>query len=149
AVPLGMLISGIVVGRLVRPAGREHLVAPLIATIGIGFLTLVTPASLVVALAALLVVGVGFAYSLGIQRAFLEALPETHRGQGFALLTTGMMTMQGLGPVLAGTVAQLTSIPSAMAVCGVCTVITAAVVLSVHNRRTAPSTRAAAAVMGS
>jgi MFS family permease len=141
AIPLGMLISGAVVGRLVRPAGREHLVAPLIATIGIGILTLVTPASLPMALAALLVVGVGFAYSLGLQRAFLDALPETHRGQGFALLSTGMMTMQGLGPVFAGAVAQLTSIPSALAVCGVATVITAAAVLTVHNRRTAEVAR--------
>jgi MFS family permease len=128
AVPLGMLISGVVAGRLVRPAGRERLVAPLIATLGVGILVLVLPVPLPVALAALLLVGFGFAYSLGIQRAFLDALPQTHRGQGFALLATGMMTTQGLGPVAAGAIAQWASIPIALAGCGLATVITAVVV---------------------
>jgi MFS family permease len=137
AVPLGMLISGVVVGRLVRPAGRELLVAPLIATLGIGILMLVLPVPLPVALTALLLVGFGFAYSLGIQRAFLDALPETYRGQGFGLLATGMMTMQGLGPLAAGVVAQWASIPVALAGCGVAAVVTAVVVATVHNRQTA------------
>jgi MFS family permease len=136
AVPLGMLISGVVVGRLVRPAGRERLVAPLIATLGVGILVLVGPVPLPMALAALVVVGFGFAYSLGIQRAFVDALPETHRGQAFALVSTGLMTMQGLGPVAAGAAAQSASIPVALAGCGVATVITAAVVMTIHKRQT-------------
>jgi MFS family permease len=135
AVPMGMLISGVVVGRLVRPAGRERLVVPLIATLGVGILILVAPVAPPVAMVALLVVGFGFAYSLGIQRAFLDALPATHRGQGFALLSTGLMTMQGLGPMVAGAVAQSASIPLALAGCGVATVITAVVVMGVHNGR--------------
>jgi len=137
AVPLGMLTSGVLVGRLVRPAGRERLVAPLIASVGVGILILVLPAPLPVALAALFVVGFGFAYSLGIQRAFLDALPETYRGQGFGLLATGMMTMQGLGPLAAGAVAQWASIPAALAGCGVAAVVTAVVVATVHNRQMA------------
>jgi hypothetical protein len=83
------------------------------------------------------VVGFSFAYSLGIQRAFLDALPETFRGQGFALLATGMMTMQGLGPLVAGAVAQWASIPAALAGCGVAAVVTAVVVATVHNRQMA------------
>jgi MFS family permease len=128
-----------VVGRLVRPAGRERLVAPLIATIGVGILLLVTPIPLPVVLAALLVVGFGFGYSLGIQRAFLDALPKTHRGQGFTLLGTGMMTMQGLGPVATGAMAQSTSIPAALTGCGVASVITAVVVMAIHHKRTTPA----------
>src|SRR5262249_39492483 len=114
----------------------------LIATLGVGILILVPPIPLPVALAALLLVGFGFAYSLGIQRAFLDAMPETYRGQGFALLATGLMTMQGLGPVAAGGVAQWASIPVALVGCGVAALVTAVVVAFVMGgqARTSPAT---------
>ena len=126
AVPLGMLIADVIVGRLIRPAGRERLVAPLVLLLGAALLALTLPVPLGVALALLFLLGCGFAYSLGVQRSFLESLPVAHRGQAFALLSTGLMTLQGLGPVLCGAIAQYGSIVAALAVAGLAAVVTAA-----------------------
>ena len=74
------------------------------------------PLSVVAAL--LFVVGAGFSYGLGVQRPFLDALDQAVRGQAFAVLTTGLMTMQGVGPLLMGVVAQSLSTSAAMVVAG-------------------------------
>ena len=95
AVPLGMLTSGVLVGRLVRPAGRERLVAPLIASVGVGILILVLPAPLPVALAALFVVGFSFAYS-----APFSSMPSLYptsskkNGMSLALHSSPMRSVQ-------------------------------------------------------
>jgi hypothetical protein len=123
AVPMGMLVADVVVGRLIRPAGRERLVAPLVLLLGGAVLGLTLPVPLGVALALLFLLGCGFAYSLGVQRPFLESLPAAHRGHGFALLGTGLMTLQGLGPVLCGSIAQYASIAGALIVAGLSTVV--------------------------
>jgi predicted MFS family arabinose efflux permease len=126
AVPLGMLVADVIVGRLVRPAGRERLVAPLVLLVGSAVLGLGLPVPLGVALALLFLLGCGFAYSLGVQRPFLDALPPTQRGQAFALLGTGVMTLQGLGPVLFGAIGQYWSVGAALVVAGLAAMITGA-----------------------
>ena len=68
--------------------------------------------------------GAGFAYSLGLQRAFVDAVPVVGRGQAFGLLSTGLMTLQGVGPAVFGAVASLTAPRWAVALAGVTTVTT-------------------------
>jgi predicted MFS family arabinose efflux permease len=116
--PVGMVVSNLVLGRLVRPDTRERLVAPVIIALGLPLALLAFPVPVPVIGLVLLVAGATFCYSLGIQRAFLVAVPEQFRGQGFALFTTGLMTLQGVGPVLTGGVAQLVSPGAAMAFAG-------------------------------
>lgn len=123
--PVGMLVGDLLVGRLLRPAMRERLVAPLVATLGVPLLAFAMEPTVVESAAALLICGTGFAYGLGLQRAFLAAVPEDSRGQAFGLLGSGNMTVQGVFPALLGFVAVLTGIGAAMAEAGVATLVTA------------------------
>jgi predicted MFS family arabinose efflux permease len=116
--PIGMVLGSVVMGRLVRPSIRERSVAVVIVACGLPLAALAVPLPLPVICLVLLLAGAGFCYSLGIQRAFLVAVPADLRGQGFALVSTGLMTLQGVGPVLTGGVAQFFSIGSAMAFAG-------------------------------
>jgi hypothetical protein len=47
----------------------------------------------------------------GLQRWFLDAQPADRRGQAFALLSTGLMTLQGVGPTAFG---EFATIPAAL-----------------------------------
>jgi MFS family permease len=122
--PAGMLVANLVVGRFVQPPTRERLVASLLVAGGAPMVLLAAPVPLVVAAVVFLGCGALFSYSLGIQRRFLDALDERHRGQAFALLSTGLMTMQGLGPAVFGAIAQISSIGLAMVLAGTGTVLT-------------------------
>ncbi|MEV4411663.1 MFS transporter [Catellatospora sp. NPDC049609] len=117
--PLGMVVGNLVYSRLVRPALRERLVAVVIAGLGGPLVLLAAPVSAVVAMVVMFLAGAAFCYSLGVQRPFLDALAPEVRGQGFALQFTGLMTLQGVGPVLLGVLAERSSTGVAMIVAGV------------------------------
>ena len=118
APPFGMLLGDLVVGRFLRPSIRVRLVAPLIALLGLPLILLPWHPPVVVSVAALGIGGAGFAYLLGLQQAFLDAVPPATRGQAFGLLSTGLMTLQGLGPLAFGVMGQLAGIAPAMALAG-------------------------------
>jgi predicted MFS family arabinose efflux permease len=114
--PAGMLLANLIVGRLLRPPTRERLVAPLLVTLAAPLGLLAAPIPLWLVAVALGLSGAIFSYSLGVQRRFVDALGERHRGQAFALLSTGLMTMQGIGPAAIGAVGQSVTIETAMLV---------------------------------
>ncbi|MEY9930851.1 putative MFS family arabinose efflux permease [Catenulispora sp. GP43] len=116
--PTGMLVGDLVVGRMLRPAARERLVVPLAVWLGLPLLGLAADPSASVCALLLLASSTGFSYAIGLQRRFLEVLPADNQGQAFGLLSSGMMTLQGIGPVLVGAVAGLAGTGPAMAVAG-------------------------------
>ncbi|WP_144126980.1 MFS transporter [Catellatospora sichuanensis] len=116
--PLGMVAGNLVYSRLLRPAMRERLVAVMIAGLGGPLVLLAAPVPAAVAMAVMFAAGAAFCYSLGVQRPFLDALAPQVRGQAFALQFTGLMTLQGVGPVLLGVLAERTSTSTAMVVAG-------------------------------
>ena len=123
AVPAGMLAGDVVIGRFCRPAMRRRLVFPLALMTGAPLLALILHPPWLVVAAALFGCGFGFGYMLGIQQAFLDSLPEGLRGQGFGLLSTGLMGGQGVTPPLAGAVAAVAGPAAAMAATGAATVL--------------------------
>ncbi|BCJ46902.1 membrane protein [Actinoplanes ianthinogenes] len=134
ALPIGMLLGDLVVGRWVRPARRERLAAPLVLLAGGPLAVLAAGLPLGATLTVLIISGTGHAFQLGLQRPLLEATPEPRRGQMFALLSTGLMTLQGVSPVLLGTVAQFTTPALAIGVAGAATTLCAVLVPGPVNR---------------
>ncbi|MEV0201519.1 hypothetical protein [Nonomuraea sp. NPDC050691] len=51
--------------------------------------------------------GFGVACRLAPARGFLDAVPETQRGQAFGLLLTGTMTLQGLAAAAGGALGEV------------------------------------------
>ncbi|MFE3125456.1 MFS transporter [Streptomyces hydrogenans] len=107
AVAAGMLAGNLIIGRLVRPAGRERLARPLALALGLPLLGFALHPSPRYAAALLVVSGFGVAYQLALARRFVEAVPETQRGQAFGLLLTGTMTLQGLAAAAGGALGEV------------------------------------------
>lgn len=122
ALPCGMLLSDFAVGRFCPPAARGRLAFPLALLVGVPLLALAFRPPLPVVAVILFLTGVGFAYPLGLQRAFRDSVPERLRGQGFGLNSTGLMGGQGLLPTAFGGVAIFLGPAGAMAIAGGCTV---------------------------
>ena len=125
AVPAGMLLGDVIVGRYCRPALRERLAFPLAVAMGLPLVVLIAQPPLPLAAVALLVCGFGFAYELGLQRAFLDSLPDGLRGQAFGLNATGGMGGQGLFPLAAGGLAAAFGAGAAIGIAGLATVLAA------------------------
>ncbi|MET7421218.1 MFS transporter [Dactylosporangium sp. NPDC005555] len=138
---VGMLLGNFVAGRFLRPSLRERLSAPFLIVLGAPLIAVLAAPPLPVLVGLLVVAGTGFAYGLGLQRAFLAAAPQDRRGQLFALLSTGMMALQGVGPLVFGAVAELTSPAMAIASAGAATVLVAPLIRAALNRPARPATR--------
>ncbi|MFD4335692.1 MFS transporter [Streptomyces anulatus] len=130
--PVGMLVGDLLVGRLLRPRARERLVVPLVALAGLPLIGFAAEPGVGVSSCLLLVSGLGYAYGLGLQRPFLDALPQDGRGQAFGLLGSGSMTLQGVGPVCLGAVAAVVGTGGAIALAGGAAVLTAGWILTWH-----------------
>jgi predicted MFS family arabinose efflux permease len=133
--PVGMIVGDFAAGRLLRPATRERLTVPLIMVAGLPLLGFAAGPSLPVAAGLLAITGLGPAYLLGIQRAFRDAVPPPVLGQAFGLLSTGLMTCQGVGPALCGALAETLRPGWVMALTGAATVITALCLLPAFRVR--------------
>ncbi|MCX4808850.1 MFS transporter [Streptomyces sp. NBC_01214] len=130
--PVGMLVGDLLVGRLLLPPSRERLVVPLIALMGLPLVGFAAEPGVGVSSCLLLLSGFGFAYGLGLQRPFLNALPPDGQGQAFGLLGSGGMTLQGVGPVCFGSVAAVIGTGGAIALAGGAAALTAGWILTWH-----------------
>jgi predicted MFS family arabinose efflux permease len=123
--PAGMFLGNLAVGRFCTAARRERLVRPLMLLMGVPLLALTAHPSMLLTAALLGSASAGFAYQLGRQQAFLDAVPPSARGLAFGLLSTGLMTGQGLGPVAGGALAGWLGAGPTMALAGVGIIVTA------------------------
>ncbi|MFD7934450.1 MFS transporter [Streptomyces sp. NPDC059755] len=111
---LGMFVGDMAVGRLVPAAVRPRLATPLRLLLAVPYLFFVLRPGAALSAVAVTVASVGFAASLVLSERLMSLTPDDLAGQALGLHVTGMAALQGLGAVLAGTLAQLTSPAAAM-----------------------------------
>lgn len=114
----GMAVGEFVVGRFLAPTTRERLSRPLAILMGLPWLVFAAQPGIVVAAVCAGLSAACLAYTLGLQRAFLDAVPEQVRGQAFGLQSTGLMTGQAVGAALVGGVGEMAAPHLAIALAG-------------------------------
>lgn len=85
--------------------------------------------------ALLLLAGLAHAHTLGLDQMYVDAVPGELRGRAMTLLSTGLMTFQGVGMALAGLAAEF--LPVHVVVTGAAALGTVVVVLLSAELRTA------------
>lgn len=131
AASVGLAAGSFVVGRFVSPTGRERLAFPLAVVSGVPLFAFAFEPELAgAALIVMLSAAASTACQLGLQRWFVDAVPEAVRGQAFGLASAGMMTGQALGGALVGVAAEVTSPHMAIVLTGAATVISS---LALHR----------------
>ncbi|MEV2193184.1 MFS transporter [Streptomyces phaeochromogenes] len=104
---VGMLVGDIVIGRFVPETLRDRLILPLRALLAVPFLVFPLSPSVPVATVLVGLSAFGYAASLPLQERLVWHTRDDVRGQAFGLSSTGLMSGQALGAVLAGGIAQL------------------------------------------
>jgi MFS family permease len=109
AQPVGSVVGGLVLSRMVRPATRLELMGWLAVVSCLPLLFFITTPPLPVAVGLLVVSGIGTTYNLPANAAFMQALPAERRGQAFGLVSAGLVAGQGISIAVAGACAEVTS----------------------------------------
>lgn len=106
ALPVGTIAGELWAGSALTARTRSRIVAPLAAVSLLPLLAYAVRPGIAVVLAALLLAGLAHAYTLGLDRMYVDAVPDELRGRAMTLLGTGMMALQGVGMALAGLAAE-------------------------------------------
>ncbi|MFI0405996.1 MFS transporter [Actinomadura sp. 3N508] len=119
AMPTGMVVGAFLFSRFVRPANRLHAMGwmSMLACLPLIGAALHPPVWCVVALWALS--GVGSAYQLAANAAFVAAVPASGRGRAFGLAQSGILAGQGVGILVGGAAAQVLGPETVVALAGV------------------------------
>lgn len=124
--PAGITVGGLLIARALTQQRRERLVPPLVALslapILLAGLVAVRggpgtgPYAAVVAL--LFVAGLGAAWTIPLNVAFVQAVPPAYRGRAFGVAVSGLYGVQGIGVLGAGALAEGLSPGSVVALVG-------------------------------
>ena len=125
-IPVGTVVADLIAARLLRARWQRRLIVPA------GLLTFVPLAGfaaspqLALALALLVICGLGNAWGAGLDGLLISTAPEELRGRTLALSSAGLMFIQGAGFALwgiAGQFAPVTAVIPAAAAAGVLVVL--------------------------
>jgi len=134
AQPTGASLGGLVLSRFVAPARRLELMTPLAVLSCVPLVLFVLHPGLPLALALLVVSGVGMSYNLPANAAFVQAVPAAQRGQAFGLVAAGLVAGQGLSIAAAGAIADQVAPAIVIAVAGGLGAAVAVLVTGVDRR---------------
>jgi Major Facilitator Superfamily len=126
AVPVGIALGALVVGRFFPAERRERLMTPLV---GLSLLALLAAGlvattagpgrgAFAAVLALLFVSGLGQAWGIPLNLSFAQAVPSAFRGRAFGVAVSGLSGVQGVGVLAAGALAQVLSAGSVLTVAG-------------------------------
>ncbi|MFF4623155.1 MFS transporter [Nonomuraea jabiensis] len=103
----GMAAGEFAVGRFAAPGLRERLSFPLAVLLAVPWVGFALGPGIAWAAVLAAVATAGLSYQLGLQRRFVESVPEEVRGQAFGLQSSGLMTGQAAGAALVGALGEL------------------------------------------
>jgi len=140
--PAGVVVGGLLLGRLVPAGRRERLVAPLVLLSLVPLLAggLVVSlaganwSSFTTLLALLFLSGLGSSWLIPLNISFVQATPAAFRGRAFGVAVSGLYGVQGLGALAAGLAAEGVAPSGVLALCGGVGMIAVAPALIAYRR---------------
>jgi MFS family permease len=118
AMPTGMVFGAFLYSRFVRPDNRLRAMGWMAMMACAPLVAVAARPSLGLVVALLGLSGVGGAYQLVANTAFVAAVPPAGRGQAFGLAQSGLLAAQGVGILLGGALAQLIGPQEVIALAG-------------------------------
>jgi MFS family permease len=123
ASPAGVALGTIVLLRF-SSERRSSWVGPLALAVGLPLIGAVASPPVPVLIVLLSVSGALSAYQVQVIAEFVPAIPPGLRGQAIGVASSGLLAVQGIGLLLGGVMAQLTSASTAIMIAGVvCAVV--------------------------
>ena len=106
AMPVGSVISAIVLGRLVKPSVRLRMMGWLAILACAPLIGCAARPPLGVVLGLWALSGIGSGYQIAAAPAFVQSVPDSGRGLAFGLAQSGLLAVQGLGILIGGAAAE-------------------------------------------
>jgi MFS family permease len=112
--PAGVTVGGLLIARALTQERRERLVPPLVALslaplLLAGLITVwgaPGTGAYATVVVLLFIAGLGAAWSIPLNVAFVQSVPPAYRGRAFGVAVSGLYGVQGIGVLGAGALAE-------------------------------------------
>jgi MFS family permease len=136
--PVGWIIGGLLISRLVRPDVRQKLVRPLSIAAALTLVPALAAPSVPVIALVILASGVAQGGIMPtLNGLFVLALPHGYRARAFGVMQGGLQISQGLAVLFTGFLAQHSAVPVTV---GLWSVAGALMLVAIAGRWPRPST---------
>lgn len=142
AMPAGTVVGAFLFSRFVSPPRRLRMMGWLAMLSCAPLMVTALRPPLEVVLAAWFLSGVGGAYQLAANAAFVQRVPDDQRGQAFGLVHAGLMAVQGIAILIGGYAAERLGPEPVVALSGVSGLTVAAVLAMMWADRRGAALRA-------
>lgn len=142
AMPAGTVVGAFLFSRFVSPPRRLRMMGWLAMLSCAPLMVTALRPPLEVVLAAWFLSGVGGAYQLAANAAFVQRVPDDQRGQAFGLVHAGLMAVQGIAILIGGYAAERLGPEPVVALSGVSGLTVAAVLAVMWADRRGAALRA-------
>lgn len=143
AQPAGAVLGAVILARCVPPAGRTRWMGPLAVLSCAPLVGCALQPALSVTLTLWVISGIGTAYQLAANAAFMLAVPAPSRGQAFGLVQSSIVAIQGLAILLAGAGASHIAPSAVVALAGGLGSVAAVGLVASYTRQLGTKERAA------
>jgi predicted MFS family arabinose efflux permease len=117
--PIGSVVGAFVFGRLVPASVRIRGLGPFALLAGVPLaLCALKPGLVVSAVLFALSGALATAYHMQIGASFVQILPAASKAQGLGVMSSGLITVQGLGALAGGALSDAVGPPTAVAIAG-------------------------------
>ena len=131
AMPTGTALGAFLFSRYVSPSNRLRMMGWMAMLSCLPLVVTAMRPPLAVVLAAWVLSGIGGAYQLAANAAFVQRVPAERRGQAFGLVQSGLMAVQGIAILIGGMAAERLGPEPVVALSGVIGATAAAVLAMV------------------
>jgi len=117
--PVGSIVGAFVFSRFVPDRTRTRILGVLGVLAGVPLVLCVLRPGLVASLVLFAITGaITTAYTMQCSATAVRLLPDSVRAQGIGLLSTSLITVQGIGALAAGVIADATTASTTLAIAG-------------------------------
>jgi MFS family permease len=144
--PVGTVIGGVVIGRLLSPSRRVRVLRPLALLSTAALVPLAVELPLWAVLLLYAASGFGMSFLLPLNAIFVRALPTSFRARAFGLVQSGLQVSQGIAVVVAGWAASVITTRYVIGLSGILglVVVLALAAIWPSEQESAPAVRKAA-----
>ncbi|MGI8721723.1 MAG: MFS transporter [Geodermatophilaceae bacterium] len=136
--PVGLVIGGVVVGRLCPPQLRERLTYPLALFSVLPLILVGLVDDFVVVLVLLVLSGFGASYLIPLNVSFVRVVPSAMRGRAFGAAVSGLYACQGIAVLAAGSAAEWIPASSVVTWSGMLGLLALAVLGAIRGKGSPP-----------
>jgi MFS family permease len=122
--PVGSVLGAFVFGRFVPEKSRAGALGPLAVLAGLPMILCLLRPGLIASVVIFGICGaLAMSYQLQIGASFVQVVPDRHRAQALGVMSSGLITVQGLGALAAGALADVIAPAYVVALAGLAAVV--------------------------